>query len=127
MNVRFGPIADICSAPTHVRFTPESRHVRCNDECPLRAKSGHSLQLPAQSSSNAEPYGGEDQQTANDVINGGALTQKQRGKYHDGYGQDVRYQGGTNGPEFRTEEREPSVRTKSRNSRKKEICDERTS
>ena len=34
-------------------------------------------------SSNAEPYGGEDQETANDVVHGGALTQKQNGKYHD--------------------------------------------
>jgi TRAP-type mannitol/chloroaromatic compound transport system substrate-binding protein len=28
-NVRFGSKADICSAPTHVRFTPESGHLRC--------------------------------------------------------------------------------------------------
>ena len=26
----------------HVRFTPESRHVRCKSKCPLCAKSGHS-------------------------------------------------------------------------------------
>jgi hypothetical protein len=32
---------------------------------------------------NAEPYGDQDQQTANDVVHGGALTQKQNGKYHD--------------------------------------------
>jgi hypothetical protein len=25
-DVRFGSKADICSAPTHVRFTPESGH-----------------------------------------------------------------------------------------------------
>ena len=29
-NVRFGSKADICSAKRHVRFTPESGHVRCN-------------------------------------------------------------------------------------------------
>src|SRR5215468_1159532 len=28
-HVRFGSKADICSAVGHVRFTPESRHVRC--------------------------------------------------------------------------------------------------
>jgi hypothetical protein len=29
------------AAKSHVRFTPESRHVRCTRGCPLRAKSGH--------------------------------------------------------------------------------------
>jgi hypothetical protein len=29
-DVRFGSKADICSASTHVRFTPESGHVRCS-------------------------------------------------------------------------------------------------
>ena len=29
-NVRFGSKADMCSAKDHVRFTPESGHVRCN-------------------------------------------------------------------------------------------------
>jgi hypothetical protein len=29
-NVRFGSLADIHTAKSHVRFTPESRHVRCN-------------------------------------------------------------------------------------------------
>jgi hypothetical protein len=29
-NVRFGSKADICSASTHVRFTPESGHWRCS-------------------------------------------------------------------------------------------------
>jgi hypothetical protein len=29
-NVRFGSKADICTAIGHVRFTPESGHVRCN-------------------------------------------------------------------------------------------------
>jgi hypothetical protein len=28
-HVRFGSEADICGVPAHVRFTPESRHVRC--------------------------------------------------------------------------------------------------
>lgn len=40
---------------------------------------GASIRSP----SNAEPYGGENQQTANDVVDGGALTQKQNGEYHD--------------------------------------------
>ena len=31
----------MCSAKGHVRFTPESGHVRCKQECPLSAKSGH--------------------------------------------------------------------------------------
>jgi hypothetical protein len=30
LHVRFGSKADICSAEKHVRFTPESGHVRCN-------------------------------------------------------------------------------------------------
>src|SRR5262249_35817051 len=29
-HVRFGSKADICTAAAHVRFTPESGHVRCN-------------------------------------------------------------------------------------------------
>ena len=29
-NVRFGSLADICSASIHVRFTPESGHVQRN-------------------------------------------------------------------------------------------------
>ena len=29
-DVRFGSEADMCSAQAHVRFTPESGHVRCN-------------------------------------------------------------------------------------------------
>jgi len=40
-NVRFGSLADICSAKRHVRFTPKSGHVQCNSICPLSAKSGH--------------------------------------------------------------------------------------
>src|SRR5262245_31396018 len=40
-HVRFWSKADICSAKRHVRFTPESGHVRCTSECRLRAKSGH--------------------------------------------------------------------------------------
>ena len=27
----------------HVRFTPESGHVRCNEQCPLWAKSRHGI------------------------------------------------------------------------------------
>jgi hypothetical protein len=33
--------ADICVSNRHVRFTPESGHVRCTSPCPLWAKSGH--------------------------------------------------------------------------------------
>jgi hypothetical protein len=36
-----GQKADICTAIGQVRFTPESGHVRCNQGCPLWAKSGH--------------------------------------------------------------------------------------
>jgi len=39
-DVPFGSKADICSAKRHVRFTPESGHVRCNQRCPLWANSG---------------------------------------------------------------------------------------
>src|SRR5262245_66178091 len=58
-NVRFGSLADICSAigcplypeqrpqkrlpgKGHVCFTPESRHLQCTTPCPLWANSGHS-------------------------------------------------------------------------------------
>jgi len=56
-NVRFGSKADMCNATDHVRFTPmcdgselartflnvcNSGHVRCKQECPLWARSGHS-------------------------------------------------------------------------------------
>ena len=40
-DVRFGSEADICSAQAHVRFTPESGHVRCNWRCLLWARSRH--------------------------------------------------------------------------------------
>jgi hypothetical protein len=30
LNVRFGSKADIRAAKSHVRFAPESGHVRCN-------------------------------------------------------------------------------------------------
>src|SRR5262249_30184101 len=33
--------ADICSAKQHIRFTPESGHVRCTSPCLLWARSGH--------------------------------------------------------------------------------------
>ena len=42
-HVRFGSLADICSAKGHVRFTPESGHVWRTRSCPLSAKSGHSV------------------------------------------------------------------------------------
>jgi len=35
--VRFGSKADICGAKRHVRFTPESGHVRCTGPCLLWA------------------------------------------------------------------------------------------
>jgi hypothetical protein len=38
---RFGSKADILRRESHVRFTPESGHVRCNYRCPLWARSGH--------------------------------------------------------------------------------------
>src|SRR5262249_52975 len=31
-SVRFGPRADICSAPAHVRLTPKSGHSQCKKE-----------------------------------------------------------------------------------------------
>src|SRR5262249_18584568 len=41
-HVRFGSKADMCSAPAHFRFTPES-DIKCDiGECPLWANSGHS-------------------------------------------------------------------------------------
>jgi hypothetical protein len=40
-DVRFGSKADMCSAKRHVRFTPNSGHVRCKEGCPLSANSGH--------------------------------------------------------------------------------------
>ena len=40
-DVRFGSEADICGTKWHVRFTPESGHVRCKTRCPLSARSGH--------------------------------------------------------------------------------------
>src|SRR6476620_775154 len=36
-----GSKADICGAPTYVRFTLHSGHVRCKEGCPLCANSGH--------------------------------------------------------------------------------------
>ena len=44
-NVRFGSKADMCSAKGHVRFAPESGHVRCNSICPLWAKKRTSSDL----------------------------------------------------------------------------------
>ena len=42
-HVRFGSLADMCAAKSHVCFTPESGHVRCTYRCPLWARSGHWL------------------------------------------------------------------------------------
>src|SRR5262249_42102035 len=36
-NVRFGSLADICTAIGHVRFTPESGHLQCTSACLLWA------------------------------------------------------------------------------------------
>jgi hypothetical protein len=41
-NVRFGSLADICSALGDVRFTSESGHVQRNSACLLWANSGPS-------------------------------------------------------------------------------------
>ena len=41
----------MCSAKRHVRFTPESGHVRCTSRCPLCANSGHSSGLCEQAHS----------------------------------------------------------------------------
>jgi hypothetical protein len=44
-HVRFTPNNDRKSrhaANGHVRFAPGSGHVRCNEQCPLWARSGHS-------------------------------------------------------------------------------------
>src|SRR4029434_10371980 len=53
-DVRFGSKADICAAIGHVRFTPESRHWRCTNQCPLRAKSGQT-RFPARHGSSTLP------------------------------------------------------------------------
>ena len=45
-DVRFGSKADMCSAKSHVRFTPKSGHVQCNSACPLSANSGHGVLIP---------------------------------------------------------------------------------
>ena len=42
VDVRFGSKADMCDAKWHVRFAPNSGHVRCKEGCPLCANSGHS-------------------------------------------------------------------------------------
>ena len=38
----------MCNAKGHVRFTPESGHVRCTSACPLSANSGHRLLFHAE-------------------------------------------------------------------------------
>src|SRR6516165_4556457 len=40
-DVRFGSLADVVVSRIDVRFTPESRHVRCSSPCLLWANSGH--------------------------------------------------------------------------------------
>jgi hypothetical protein len=40
-DVRFGSIADVCTAKGHVCFTPESGHVQCTSSCLLWANNGH--------------------------------------------------------------------------------------
>jgi len=57
-NVRFGSKADMCSANRHVRFTPESGHVRRNLGCPLWANSGHAATYSITSSARASSAGG---------------------------------------------------------------------
>jgi hypothetical protein len=47
LDVRFGSLADIRKPKNHVRFTPESGHVRCENKCPLWANSGHCYLLRA--------------------------------------------------------------------------------
>src|SRR6516225_5945744 len=56
--------ADICSAPTYVRFTPESGHVRCSSRCLLWAKSGHRSDYSITSSARASSDGGTDRPSA---------------------------------------------------------------
>jgi hypothetical protein len=45
LNVRFGSLADIRTAQSYVRFTPNSGHVRRTTSCLLSANSGHFCQL----------------------------------------------------------------------------------
>ena len=40
-DVRFGSLADICTAIGHIRFTPKSGHVRRKASCLLWANRGH--------------------------------------------------------------------------------------
>jgi hypothetical protein len=44
-HVSFGSKGYIRAAKSHVRFIPESGHVRCNQGCPLWANSGHLASL----------------------------------------------------------------------------------
>ena len=47
MSFLYAEIKDIQGAcGSHVRFTPESGHVRCSYRCPLWAKSGHQCTQP---------------------------------------------------------------------------------
>ena len=52
-TVRFGSLADILHCNWHVRFTPETGHVRCTRRCLLCANSGHRLGYSITSSARA--------------------------------------------------------------------------
>ena len=41
IRAEIGNLADILRCGSHVRFTPESRHVQCTRRCLLCANSGH--------------------------------------------------------------------------------------
>ena len=52
------PISNNAGANRHVCFAPKSGHVRCKDECPLRAISGHRLAYSITSSAATRRPGG---------------------------------------------------------------------
>jgi TRAP-type uncharacterized transport system substrate-binding protein len=56
-NVRYGSLADICSAKGHVRFTPNSGHLQRASLCPLCANSGHRQPYSITSSARASSAG----------------------------------------------------------------------
>ena len=66
-TLRFGSSADILRCGTHVRFTPESGHVRCKNECPLWARSGHGLAYSITSSAIESTPGGTSMPSARAV------------------------------------------------------------
>src|SRR5215469_4266228 len=67
-NVRFESKADIRGRLGNVRFTPESRHWNSAAQCPLCAKSGHSLFYSMISSASAERFGGTSMPSALAVL-----------------------------------------------------------